>query len=1443
MPKRTDLEDSGSTESLENISSQSESDKSFSDEEEDDRVFMKRGRPKKNSANMHQQMHFAGPAHNFPNQPQVQYPHNMLYRNMNMQRQPHYMYNQGMPGNFRYMGYPSNLGPSNPSFIGNIAQQYGFHSVQNYNRQFPSLHPQNYQYPPQFQHFKPQQQSYPYSQFYVPPPPPPPPQQRYTPPLPPRVDREKKREEKLKKRKKESPKINEHHFHQEFIESEEIEEIEEDKHEKLLDFRNNYFFVKFRGVSYVHCEWVGKQDVIRTRAGAIKAKRFLSRFKLIEYPMSTESGRSIQQIIKEDFNNSPPFDPEYLKIDRVISVDTMVLIKWKNLAYELSTFEKLEDVKELDGFNEELEKFKKRNIIKKSKYPIDYRPPKDSLIIEGNFKNGNSLRDYQLEGLNWLLNRWYYKQGSIMADEMGLGKTVQTVCFVNKIYETGYQHPILIVAPLSTLIHWEREFQNWTELRVLLYHGNNVARDLIYDYEFYNNGLLFDVLITTYEMVMSGIKHLNFNFGVGVFDEAHRLKNNNSKAFQTLMTLSFNHKILLSGTPLQNNLTELWALLHFLDPLKNESLSYFLESYKLEKSEDVDRLKTLLKPIMLRRMKDDVEKIPIKEETIVEVELTMIQKQFYRAILEKNLSIFEKDSPNLLNVMMELRKCCIHPYLVRGAEEKIIHDYKLKRKIDAIKQRRLNEDKEFSEKEEIEKIANDEANKEIGEEKIESANDENVVEENKKIEAEEKQLEAVKDGRSEVIDASKTELIEDSKTELEEEIKTEVIGENQNDNVENVSNLNVESENENGKKTLNEAVGNDNKMNSSIDSLTEEEKDTSSDINALSENVDEQFDQKLKNETQNEGIAQPITESPVEWTKRLHTEELSVDEYYRILIQSSGKLVLLDKLLEKLKGKHKVLIFSQMTKCLDLLSDYLHYKRYKFERIDGAVRGDCRQAAIDRFSAEASESFVFLLCTRAGGMGINLTSADTCVIFDSDWNPQNDLQAQARCHRIGQTKSVKIYRLITRNTYEREMFDKAGLKLGLDQAILQKNTKGVKKKEYIESLLKKGAWGVLMENDDAAQKFCEEDIDIMLQRRTQIIRHDQEAGQNVFSRASFQVEEEFDDPDFWQNLISKRKNAENEIKIKRIIRRLGRELPTDYIEIDRILETTNNEMVKVFLLIFKKGIGCIIDDVEDVKEKISKLIRFCYSTIQEKNKEDFKLHLETYFKEEDFIKIEHPIVAKLAEKFLLRLQAVNILKYLYKLETLEYMKGGSIEEDRRIVNWVISNGYDNWPTGIGKEKSLFRGKDRADLNSRVRKIILSLNKMTENQKDREHEHEIENLIMNYGRVTGFNESDLTENIEEMNKKVELATTQKRKRNLYGHLNKRINLIDSLAFLELTEIKRTVGLPRTWKKEDDENMIKMVQSRGIANTATELGLSDEIIVRRLETLVSYQDENE
>ena len=663
--------------------------------------------------------------------------------------------------------------------------------------------------------------------------------------------------------------------------------------------------------------------------------------------------------------------------------EIMYLIKWCAQTYDQCTWESQKLIESLDS--DVIAEYEGRNVVnpdKKTSYTLPGRNGSTAkwiqLMESPVYKNDNTLRSYQLEGLNWLTFCWHNKQNSILADEMGLGKTIQSTAFLNELYmKENIKGPFLVVTPLSTIGNWEREIRGWTEMNVVVFHGNNTARNIIIDTEFYYRNkqgeiipdlLKVDIVLTTYEIALGSAYQLKgIPWRCVVLDEAHRLKNKTSKVSEVLKSYKMEHRVLLTGTPLQNSLDELWALLNFLEPSKFASEAHFKENYgSLSSAADVEKLQGVLKPLMLRRLKEDVEtSIPVKEETIVEVELTTTQKKWYRSILEKNFSWLKQGSskktnvPNLINVMIELRKCCIHPYLLKGAEDQI-----------------------FSE-------------------------------------------------------------------------------------------LNVQT----------------------------------------------------------------------------------ADDSLNALIQSSGKMVLIDKLLKKLKdGGHKVLIFSQMTKCLDLIQDYLRIRRWQFERIDGGVRGDQRQASIDRFSAPNSDSFVFLLCTRAGGVGINLTAADTCIIFDSDWNPQNDLQAQSRCHRIGQKKSVQIYRLVTRNTYEREMFDRASMKLGLDKALLQRmdlqssgnaafegldpssSKQAALSKHEIEELLKKGAYGAFMD-DEASKEFCEEDIDKILERRTQVIRHDNtEEKSSIFSKASFQAagsaaDVDVNDPDFWDKVA---KQAELTIAEERL---------------------------------------------------------------------------------------------------------------------------------------------------------------------------------------------------------------------------------------------------------------------------------------------------------------------
>ena len=514
----------------------------------------------------------------------------------------------------------------------------------------------------------------------------------------------------------------------------------------------------------------------------------------------------------------------------------------------------------------------------------------------------------------------------------GLGKTVQTVSFIEylrKFEDIG--GPYIVVCPLSTLVHWEREFKGWTEMNVVTYCGSAKNRNLIREHEWYlpNKSIKFDVLLTTYEMLIANdweeIRKINWK--VIVVDEAQRMKSIKSIFRQNMMNLKSDHRLLLTGTPIQNNTTELWALLNFISPWSFPILEHFVSLFgELKTSEQVKQLHTLLRPYLLRRMKEDVEKsIPPKEETIVEVEMTILQKQYYRAILEKNKIFLTKgcdknNFPNLLNISMQLRKVCNHPFLLKGVEEKQTSHF------------------------------------------------------------------------------------------------------------------------------------------------------------------------------------------------------TDTQEYMNDFINSSGKFVLLDKLLPKLKeGGHKVLIFSQMVKVLDLIASYLENKKYGFERIDGRIRGNDRQVAIDRFCSEKYDRFVFLLCTRAGGVGINLAAADTVIIFDSDWNPQNDLQAQARAHRIGQKNEVKIYRLITRNTYERQMFERSSKKLGLDQAVLSDfgsnaiNTK--LNAEDIDKLLKYGAYDLFRdeeEQNNLSRKFQDSSIDQILQKSAKKVNYAQNEEkstqtESTFAKATFQI--------------------------------------------------------------------------------------------------------------------------------------------------------------------------------------------------------------------------------------------------------------------------------------------------------------------------------------------------
>lgn len=202
------------------------------------------------------------------------------------------------------------------------------------------------------------------------------------------------------------------------------------------------------------------------------------------------------------------------------------------------------------------------------------------------------------------------------------------------------------------------------------------------------------------------------------------------------------------------------------------------------------------------------------------------------------------------------------------------------------------------------------------------------------------------------------------------------------------------------------------------------------------------------------------------------------------LLHNCGKMIVLDKLLTKLKAQgSRVLIFSQMTKMLDIMEDYCEWKNHAYQRLDGKTKHKDRSIAIDEYNSENSPTFIFLLSTRAGGLGINLASADSVIIYDSDWNPQVDLQATDRTHRIGQKKQVHVFRLVTENTIEEKIVERAEVKLHLNKIVIQQGKLSDKlsanpKNDELLKIIRFGAKQILAATD--ADTNLDQDIDQLL---------------------------------------------------------------------------------------------------------------------------------------------------------------------------------------------------------------------------------------------------------------------------------------------------------------------------------------------------------------------------
>jgi SNF2 family DNA or RNA helicase len=415
--------------------------------------------------------------------------------------------------------------------------------------------------------------------------------------------------------------------------------------------KEEQFLIKWKGWSYLHNTWETEATLKEQKAQGLK--------KLENYMKKQEELREWKaQATPEDLDYyecqehlMDEVHQEHMNLERIIAhgpskngdgTETEYFCKWSGLPYSECTWEEgsLISKKHQQKIDEYYSRLKSQKIPSKVCKALKFRPKFLPLKTQPKYVGGHNnleLRDYQLDGLNWLANSWCKENSVILADEMGLGKTIQTISFLNYLFNHHSVYgPFLLVVPLSTMTSWQREFYQWApEMNVVTYLGDVSSRNMIRQYEWCHPGnkrLKFNVLLTTYELLLKDKTFLSsISWAVLGVDEAHRLKNDDSLLYKSLFEFDTNHRLLITGTPLQNSLRELWALLHFIMPEKFASWNEFEEEHQDTADKGYPKLHKQLVPFLLRRVKKDVEKsLPAKVERILRVEMTSVQKQFYK---------------------------------------------------------------------------------------------------------------------------------------------------------------------------------------------------------------------------------------------------------------------------------------------------------------------------------------------------------------------------------------------------------------------------------------------------------------------------------------------------------------------------------------------------------------------------------------------------------------------------------------------------------------------------------------------------------------------------------------------------------------------------------------------------------------------------------------------
>ncbi|KIY74427.1 transcription regulator [Cylindrobasidium torrendii FP15055 ss-10] len=465
------------------------------------------------------------------------------------------------------------------------------------------------------------------------------------------------------------------------------DEGREDDPEDLW-FENVRFHIKWKNFSHLH-NTDETYEFLKRFKGVKRVDNYIKAYKLwhakLTAPTTSREDQEAMLLTKEREKQ----DLESCRtVERIISQrenaegEVEYFCKWNNQTYSHCTWEAQKDVNPIAM--EEIEVYRQREAqalfpYKSASYrngrPEFYTMTEAPDYIQA---TGGELKDFQLTGLNWLAYLWSRGQNGILADEMGLGKTVQSVSFLSYLFHEMNQYgPFLVVVPLSTINAWQMQFATWApDINVIVYSGNTTAREVIRKYEWGTSPkkLKMNVLLTTYELVLKDVKPLGeVKWQALVVDEAHRLKNSQSQLYEALQGFHSASKLLITGTPLQNNVKELIALMHFLMP-ERFALKDEFDLTDVDHEEKIKELHKQLESFMLRRLKRDVLKsLPTKSERILRVEMSALQTHFYKNILTKNFAGLVKSANgnnniSLLNIAMELKKAANHPYLFDGAE-------------------------------------------------------------------------------------------------------------------------------------------------------------------------------------------------------------------------------------------------------------------------------------------------------------------------------------------------------------------------------------------------------------------------------------------------------------------------------------------------------------------------------------------------------------------------------------------------------------------------------------------------------------------------------------------------------------------------------------------------------------------------------------------------------